>query len=109
MARTCRRVPYKASFKSVKDYVERFLSGEGFSQKDYQGEQVWKKGTGLMTAMEYIKVEFTENEVVLYAWVQAGIGNVGGKEMDLTGIVGSLPKKKLSTRLDQLESIIRSL
>jgi len=89
--------------------VEKFLASEGFSQKDYKGEQVWKKGTGFATAMQFIKIEYTEKEVVIYAWIQAGMGSVGGKEQDLTGIVGALPKKKLLTRIEKLESIVKSL
>ena len=36
MARTCKRVTYKADFNTVKSYLERFLVIEGFSEKDYQ-------------------------------------------------------------------------
>lgn len=109
MARTCICAPYTADYKTVNGYVERFLIDEGFSRKDYHGEQVWKKGTGLVTAMQYVKIEYTENAAVIYAWIQAGIGNFGGKELDLTGITGAVPKRNLLKRTQKLESIIKSI
>jgi len=109
MARTRICAPYTADYKTVSSYVERFLIDEGFSPKDYHGEQVWKKGTGIATAMQYVKLEYTENGAVIYAWIQAGVGNVGGKEMDLTGIYGAVPKRNLLKRIQKLESIIKSL
>jgi len=109
MPRTCERFAHTANIDTVKSSVESFLASEGFSQKDYKGEQVWKKGTGLATAMQYMKIEYAENEVVVYAWIQMGVGDIGGKEHELKGIVGAIPKKNLRSRVDKLGSIIKSL
>ena len=56
-----------------------------------------------MSAMKFVKVEYAPNEVVLSAWIQVGIGNVGGGEMDLTGLAGALPKKQLMDVLEQIK------
>ena len=64
MARTSIKTSYQKGFKTTTLKT---------------GEKVWKKGTGLMTAMQFVKVDFGQNEFIMSAWVQAGIGSVGGR------------------------------
>lgn len=56
-----------------------------------------------MTAMQFVKVDFGQNEFIMSAWVQAGIGSVGGGEMDLTGVVAALPKRQLMKVLEEIK------
>ena len=102
MARTVMNIPFTGDFNEIKGKLEQTVSGEGFKQKDYHGEQVWKKGVGLLTAMKFIKFEYSENGVNVFAWVQAGIGSIGGKEMNLEGFVASLPKQQLKGTLQRV-------
>ena len=74
--------------------------------KDYHGETVWKKGTGAMTAMQYIKLEYGQGSVTLYGWVQAGLGDVGGKEMDLKGFFGAMPKQSLLKVIKKIQAAV---
>ena len=67
------------------------------------GENVWKKGTGFLTAMQFIKIDFSSNEFTISALVQAGLGSVGGNEMDLTGVVAAIPKKLLLNVIEQIK------
>ena len=107
MGRTCVTVAYnKNKFQAIQRKIENYLESEGFFRIERLGEKCWKKGTGLGTAMQFAKIEFLENTVNIYGWVQAGVGEVGGKEMELTGIFGAIPKKNLRHRLEQIKDII---
>ncbi len=109
MPRTVIRVPFTANFETVNQTVTSILLSEGFSEKNINGEACWKKGTGAATAMQYVKVEYTQNELVLSGWIQAGLGSVAGSEMDLTGFVGMVPKKALRKRLDKIVQAVSAL
>lgn len=106
MPRTTIQMEYDLSYQEASKRIEAILSARGFKSVVYNGEKVWKKGNGLLTAMQYIKVEFGQDGAALSAWVQAGLGGVGGSEMDLTGVVGAVPKKAL---MNVLQEIQRSL
>ncbi len=81
------------------------MQSNSFSEKKIKtGESVWKNGTGLMTAMKFIKVEYAQNNITISAWVQTGVGNVGGNEMDLTGFVAAIPKKQLLKVIEEIKS-----
>ena len=105
MARTKMNVPFKCDFDDAQKRINRILTGEGFHETTIKtGENVWKKGTGMLTAMQFIKVEFASNQAVIYAWVQTGIGNIGGSEMDLKGFVAALPKRMLMKVLEKIKN-----
>ena len=108
MSRTCKRIPFTANFDIVNQTIINILKSEGFNEKSINGENCWRKGIGAV-AMQYVKVEYAEKEVILYGWIQVGIGAVVGKEMDLKGFVGMIPKKQLQKRLDKIEKAVLSL
>lgn len=104
MARTNIKLRYSCDFDTAESKVTGILARNGFKQITIKsGENVWKKGTGIMTAMQYVKTEFSADEVILSAWVQAGLGSVGGSEMDLTGFVAALPKRQLLKVLEEIK------
>lgn len=109
MPRTTIRVPFSANWEDVNKIVVNILLSEGFHEKNIGTEVCWKKGTGLATGMQFVKVEYTQNELVLSGWIQAGIGSVTGSEMDLSGVVGMIPKKQLRKRLDKIAQAISAL
>lgn len=105
MSRTTITVPFKCSFEEAQKKVESVLIRHNFhSMVIKTGENVWKNGTGLLTAMKYVKVEYGQDSFDLSAWIQVGIGSVGGGEMDLNGIVGALPKRQLMKILEEIKS-----
>lgn len=104
MSRTVFNVNYNCDFESANNTISNILTENGFKLINRNGEEVWKKGTGMMTAMQFVKVEFDSNVAVLSAWVQAGLGNAGGSEMDLTGFVGAVPKKSLMKILEKIKN-----
>lgn len=106
MARTTIRLPFKGTIDETNNTATYILQSNGFNQIDYNSEAVWKKGTGLMTAMQYVKLEFESDCLVVSAWVQAGIGNAGGSEMELSGFVAAVPKKSLMKVIEKIKKSI---
>ena len=99
MARTKIVVQYDCEFEQVQNTINNILSSNGFREITINtGENVWKKGTGMLTAMQ-----FSQKEFVIYAWVQMGLGDLGGSEMDLTGFVAAIPKKQLINIIEQIK------
>ena len=105
MARTTLEIAYHSDFDQAEKTISRILTSNGFNQTTSKsGENVWKKGSGLMTAMQFIKTDFATDKVIFSAWVQVGIGSVGGEEMDLTGFAAGFPKKQLMKVLQVLKA-----
>ena len=103
MGRTFRRVYPRCDIATAQRTIEQILMSNGYHIHHYNtGELVWKKGTGLMTAMHYIKVDYYATEIHLFGWIQSGIGDMGLGEMDLTGFVGIIPKQAVSKVLDRI-------
>lgn len=98
---TCEKSPAEAA-----QIAEQILLQNGFNPKDYKGEAVWKKGTGMATAMQFVKVAPFEDVLGIQAWVQSGVGDVGLKEQCLDGFVGAIPKKMLLKVVEQIQSAI---
>lgn len=106
MARTIVNLPFNGAVDNVYNVVVSILQQNGYNEINYNGETVWKKGTGLLTSMQYIKIEFAENILVVSGWVQSGIGSVGGGEMSLEGVVGALPKKSVMKVIKKIKDSI---
>ncbi len=103
MARTIINLNYNCSFDEAFNKISSVLVQNGFKKQERNGEEFWKKGSGIMTAMQFIKVDFSEGEVIISAWVQSGIGSLGGSEMDLTGFVAAAPKKSLMKVIEKIK------
>ena len=39
-------------------------------------------------------------------WVQIGVGSVGGKERDLKGFVGAIPKKSVLNTIEKIKAAL---
>ena len=104
MARTIINLPLRNSVDESYNTAVNILQANGFKEVSYNGETVWKKGTGLLTAMQYIKIEFTDTTLVVSGWVQAGVGSIGGNEMALNGIVAAVPKKSVRKVIEQIKA-----
>lgn len=98
---TCEVSPSQAA-----QIAEQILMQNKFKPEDYKGEAVWKKGTGMATAMQFVKIAPFEDALGIQAWVQAGIDDVGLKEQCLDGFVGALPKKMLLKVVEQIQNAI---
>lgn len=103
MARTIITVPYHCRYEDAVNIIGNLLTSKGYKLTNIAtGETVWKQGTGLMTGMKFVKVEFTQSEIILSAWVSVGICSATMGEMDLNGFVGVIPKKQVQKVLDEI-------
>ena len=64
MARTIINLPLRNSVDESYNTAVNILQANGFKEVSYNGETVWKKGTGLLTAMQYIKIKKNINGVM---------------------------------------------
>ena len=109
MARTILEFSIPSYSDAVDQTIRQILIGDHYREIDYNREVVWKKGTGMMTGMHYIKVEYPNNQTVrLSGWIQIGIGPVGGREHDLNGMAGALPKKSTRKTMEKIQAAVQS-
>ena len=91
MSRSCFTFSCR-SFQEAKNQIENVLRSNGYSLKNENGEIVWKKGSGWLTAMKYVKYEFTGDKTVqIYGWVRP----MASQEQNLDGVVCALPKRQV--------------
>lgn len=107
MARTVVNIKLSMDSENANKIIRQILLADDYREIDYHGEVVWKKGIGLMTAMHYIKIEHTNDTVVVSGWVQMGVGSIGGKEHALKGVVAIVPKKSVKKTISKLESALK--
>lgn len=81
----------------------QFMQSEGFKLVQKNGEQLWKKGTGMLTAPQYAKLSVTnDGNYVLEAWIKFAIlPGVYVGEMGTKGFLGAVPKQMLKVRVDR--------
>lgn len=107
VARFIAEMPTGKPDDMVRFIAEDYLSKEGFKQKLYKGEAVWKKGNGLLTAPQFIKISSLQGHVHLEAWIkQAILPGVYVSEMGLDGAYGFAIKKVLKDRVDALARLL---
>lgn len=102
MARSIYQVSYRCGFPELRRRLEEVLMSSGYRPYLYEGENIWKKGTGAMTAMMYIKIEYDQTMVAFQGWVMPGLGSAEIAEMGLDGALGVIPKKACQKVIDQL-------
>lgn len=79
------------------------LSSNKYIQVNENGENVWKCGKGFLTAMKYIKLEFSgEHTLLISGWIRS----VGGGEQDLSGVVGAIPKKQILNVMQKIQMAV---
>ena len=106
MARSVFHTNTSFSKEKINSIANKILMEDGYQKIDRNGETVWKKGTGALTAMHYIKLEYFPNDFVISGWVQIGIGSAGFDDMDLTGFTGAIPKKSTFKTIQKIRKEI---
>ena len=103
MARFTTDFQVNTADETIHYIVNDYLTREGFLYTNYNGEDVWKKGKGLMTAPQFIKVQYQNGQVHLEAWLKYAIlPGVYCGEMGLTGFMGFAVKETLTARVNTL-------
>lgn len=86
-----------------------YLINEGFELKTDKGENIWKKGVGLLTAPQYVKLTYHNNVYIIEAWLKfALLPGVYIGEMGLDGFVGCIPKSMLKSRVDYILMMLQA-
>ena len=103
MARTVYEYTLNLEDSMVQYLANDYLTKEGFRQVDYKGEQVWKRGTGMITAPSYIKLNYANGVIHVEAWIKPFLS--GEMSID-SGFVGSIPKSAHRKRVTELLDLI---
>jgi|SRR5574344_2186424 hypothetical protein len=98
---------YKQYFQSqyppqkVGNIFTTYIQSEGFEYVQYENEWVWKKGHGIVTTPQFIKLSQLGNGVyLLEAWLKIAIlPGVYLGEVDLNGFFAAVPKGLLKNRV----------
>ena len=91
--------------------ADTYLKQMGFKYINYKNnQQCYKKGTGMMTAMQFIRLSFDQNTMYIEAWIRSGIGSLYiGKEMELnSSFVAVIPKNSLKDTVTGLFNFINA-
>ncbi len=104
MSRYTNTIVSSLTAEAVSSVTEQYLRGEGFALSVIDGQQVWKKGVGLLTAPQMILVSIVPGSIRIEAWIKFAIlPGVYAGEMGLDGFVGAIPKQALKSRVKELE------
>ena len=108
MARYTNRIPLTGiNVDFVSGEVAKYMMTEGFSLIDYQGQKVWKKGMGIITAPQYMSLSFYADCVVVEGFIKFALfPGVYIGEMGTDGFFGAVPKGMLAGRIRQVESYL---
>lgn len=86
---------------------EDFLKKEGFVLTTVKGEIVWKKGVGVLSAPQIIKLQYSDGMVHLEAWIKyAVLPGVYCGEMGLDGAMGFAVKAALRNKVNALTALL---
>lgn len=109
MARYSVDLPITKPYAEIERRIEDYLQGENFKPIDRGGGKYWKKGLGLTLGPQFVKLTKGDGATArLEAWIKfALLPGVYVGEMGIRGAMGAIPKKKLRTRVEEIEKIIR--
>lgn len=107
MARYINNFPTQLPPDRVYEVVAAIMKAEGFKLTTYKGEQVWKKGSGIMTQPQFVAAVFHDSMITVQAWIKiALLPGVYVGEMGLKGVYGLALKKLLKSRVERLETAL---
>lgn len=105
-------LPFSTPFDptQVSGFMTEYMCKEGFEFCANSGENFWKKGMGLMTAPQYIRLmQNADGTYVLEAWLKFAIlPGVYVGEMGIEGFMAALPKSFLRTRVNTILAGLRA-
>lgn len=87
--------------------INQYMAREGYTYKTYKGENLFKKGTGMLSAPTFIKVTLTNAGARVEAFIKTAIiPGIYVGESSFESSYGALPKSVLKTRVEVVENII---
>lgn len=98
-------VPFAGDFQAIAQKVAEYLNGKGFFLQPYgNAEDVFRKGSGTLTAGQFIKISVSAEGFLIEAFVIL----FGVKESGLTGFTGIVSKRPLKKVVGEVISMIAS-
>ncbi len=107
MPRYIRDVQITIEPQAMHNIISNYLQSEGYEYTEFYGENVFKKGKGIMTGPTIFKFSYSGNMVRMETWMKyAVLPGVYCGEIDFTGFVGAAVKGPWKKRTQQIESIL---
>ena len=100
MSRTIMEYTLNQPDNFVQFITNDFFTKEGFRFINYNGELLWKKGTGVLTAPSFVKMIYANGVIHIEAFIK-WFGEQG-----IEGVWGAIPKAQLKSRLDKLMQLL---
>lgn len=110
MSRFTQNFTSQFTSQQVFDFFADYLMKEGFSQHTEKGEGCWKKGVGMATYPQFIKLTRTQTGIyTLEAWLKYPIlPGVYVGELGLSGFFAVVPKQLLQKRVDDILNALKA-
>lgn len=103
MSRTTMQIPCTMSPEEFNNILTGYMTSEGFKKCLVKGEEVWKKGKGILTGPQLLKADYMGNSIQIQGWIKiAWLPFVYSGELKLEGAMGWAIKEMLRARIDNL-------
>ena len=87
--------------------IHQYMLNEGYEYRNFEGENVYKKGKGFSLGPTFLKFMADQDRIVVEAWIKfAVVPGVYAGEMGIDGVFGAVPKSMLSGRVRNVELMI---
>ncbi len=103
MARTTYVVNYTDA-ATTEANIKKILTGEKFELVFEKGENAWKRGSGILSCIQYVTYEFIDhNTLHITGWVKSDMGG----EFNLDGYLLGHYKKKTRDVIQRIKAVIK--
>ncbi len=107
MARYIREVELNRPEDFVQYIMTDFLSRHGFKLVDFQGEQVYRTGGGLVEIPKFLSWGYWNGIFHVEAWTRnCWLPGVYGEENAMTGFMGCVPKSAYKKDIEELIGLL---
>lgn len=107
MARYIKEYKTSADPQTIHASISQYLMTEGYEYINYDGENVFKKGKGVVANPTFFKFYYYENTVRMETWMKyAFFPGVYIGELGITGFVGSAAKGPWKKRIFNIENAL---
>ncbi len=100
MARVIKKIKLTRSVDETVRIVENILTRHKYKNKLFKGENIWSKGDGVIIVMSCFAFSFSEDEIIIQAWIRDAVTG----ESDLEGFKAIAVKRKAKAILNEIEN-----
>ena len=87
--------------------IHKYLTDEGYEYREFEGENVYKKGSGWVSAPTFVKIQASKTVIIIEAWIKTALlPGVYVGESGIDGFYGAAPKGILANRVRYIEQMI---